>query len=71
MTGESLKSVLPRNHTAPWGRRLSEQTGSRVTPHFKAYRLWLLLKRAYFSFSQPPLHMGSSCLMPYIVRKKQ
>ena len=28
MTGESLKSVLPRNHTAPWGRRLSEQTGS-------------------------------------------
>ena len=28
MTGESLKPVLPRNHTAPSGRRLSEQTGS-------------------------------------------
>ena len=24
MTGESLKPVLPRNHTAPSGRRLSE-----------------------------------------------
>ena len=28
MTGESLKPVLPRNHTAPSGRRLSKQTGS-------------------------------------------
>ena len=28
MTGESLKPILPRNHTAPSGRRLSEQTGS-------------------------------------------
>ena len=28
MTGESLKPVFSRNHTAPSGRRLSEQTGS-------------------------------------------
>ena len=29
MTGESQKPALPRiNHTAPSGRRLSEQTGS-------------------------------------------